>query len=347
MFDKAKKRKARDKSDTNTGAARDLGASIDELLLDTTARNEPSIDELPEEALVLKRPSSAFYADEQVRKTFDDHQILEMAESLRANGQMQPIVVYPADENKRYKIDKGECRWRASKLIPGFELTAVVDPNAPHRAREKRIVTQLVENVQRNDVPLLDLAHALEELVQEGMTMETIAQELGWINRSSKKPNVNKVSRTLSVLKLPAEGKKLIRDGIVTDITTLEFLRKINDTNPKTFSVVCDLAREDDGLTRKRAEQEYKRCRSNENAEGKAASTPKDQAEPKDPATQDDQDSDNPAGPVIHVEWRGREACTLLLDRKHEAPEAAYVRMQTGDVIEVEVDDLKITRIEH
>ncbi|MCG8061010.1 MAG: ParB/RepB/Spo0J family partition protein [Candidatus Thiodiazotropha endolucinida] len=242
-------------------------ADLDEFLLD---QEEEGTQKIPDDRILVVLPPSRFYVDEQVRKKIDPHEIEQRAASMRTNGQLQAIVVYPADtegKNKgEHKIDKGECRWRAAQLIDGFELKAIVDPEAPKRNKRKRIVGQIVENDQRADLRPLEMALALDELLSDGMTQEEVAIELGWITRS-KKPNINKVSRILSILKLPEEGQKLAEDHIVTDLITLEFLRKIYEVNPNKFSVLCDLAREDEGLSRKRAEQEYKQCKANENQE--------------------------------------------------------------------------------
>jgi ParB/RepB/Spo0J family partition protein len=250
---------------------------LDELLLD---QDKPTPSKAKAEQSLLLLPPTSFYVDDQVRKNIDPHEIEQRAASMRANGQIQAIVVYPADrsgKNKgKHKIDKGECRWRAAQLIEGFELKAIIDPDAPKRNKRKRIVGQIVENDQRADLQPLEMAQALEELLADGMTQEEVAKELGWITRS-KKPNINKVSRILSIMKLPEEGKKIISDGVVTDLITLEFLRKVFEVNPNKFSALCDLAREDNGLSRKRAEQEFKQCKANENS--KEGSDSKQQGE--------------------------------------------------------------------
>lgn len=248
-------------------------ADLDEFLLD---QEEDGTQKIPDDRILVVLPPSRFYVDEQVRKKIDPHEIEQRAASMRTNGQLQAIVVYPADtegKNKgKHKIDKGECRWRAAQLIDGFELKAIVDLEAPKRNKHKRIVGQIVENDQRADLRPLEIALALDELLSDGMTQEEVAIELGWITRS-KKPNVNKVSRILSILKLPEGGQKLAEDHIVTDLITLEFLRKIYEVNPYKFSVLCDLAREDEGLSRKRAEQEYKQCKANETQESSGESS--------------------------------------------------------------------------
>lgn len=256
MAENAFTRKKKQKQDEGARTT----ATLDDLTL-TTSNEEQVIPE----GQIFDLPPSFFYPDpDQVRKDFDEHALQELAESLKNHKQMQPIVVYPADDKGRYKIDKGERRWRASQLIEGFKLKAVVDPEAPSRNIIKRIFGQLVENDQRENLRPLETAIALKSLVDEGLTMEEVATGMGWLTKTTHKPNANKVSRILSILKLPEEGQALARDGIVVDVITLEFLRKIFDISPKKFTALCGIAREDGGLTRSRAEQEFKQCKFNE-----------------------------------------------------------------------------------
>lgn len=330
-------------------------ANMEDLLLSEVENSAGELLSIASEDQVLKLRSEFFYADDQVRKTFDDHEIEEMAASLQSNGQIQPIVVYPPDENGRYKIDKGECRWRASQLIEGFTLKAIVDPDAPNRSNKKRIITQFVENDQRNALPAKDQADALQALVDDGMTMEEIALEIGWLIKGSKKPNINKVSRTLSILKLPEEGQKLVTDGVIKDLITLEFLRKIYEINEDKFSVVCDLAIEEGGLTRRRAEQEYKRCKTNQDT---SVANPSKKAPPKTIVSSEGQkhaeepnnqnlkaDKPNTVLPKIRIEWRGMKAGYLVLDDLPETKGEAFMIMDGGDKILVELSDLVIKGI--
>jgi ParB/RepB/Spo0J family partition protein len=349
-------------------------ADLDEFLLDQKGegRQKNSNDRL-----LIVLPPSRFYVDEQVRKTIDAYEIEQRAASMRTNGQLQPIIVYPADtegdHKGQHKIDKGECRWRAAQLIEGFELKAIVDVEAPKRNKQKRMIGQIVENDQRADLRPLEMAQALEELLLGGMTQEEVAIELGWITRSNK-PNINKVSRILSIRKLPEEGQKLAEEQIVTDLITLELLRKIYDVNPPKFSVLCDLAREGEGLSRKRAEQEYKQCKTNETQESagmtededaefsheRIASKPSKNAKATEgkaanvPLTALKKEAGNTVAtskvkieyPVIQVEWRGKKRGTLILDQKPEEKGYIWLKLEkTSDRISVELEDLKIKSI--
>ena len=228
---------------------------------------------IPDDQKLLILPPSKFYADEQVRRKFDENEIKERAASMDANGQFQPIVVHPADAKGRHLIDKGECRWRAAQLIKGFKLKAIIDLEAPKRSRAKRIIGQISENDSRSNLANMEMAIAVGELSKEGLQQDEIAKELGWLAKESGKPNIMKVSRYLSILRLPEEGQALVEDEVVVDLMTLEYLRKIHEINPAKFSVLCALAI-DDGLTRKRAEQEFKQCKANAAGEGGSQDAP-------------------------------------------------------------------------
>lgn len=219
------------------------------------------LDELSEDALiheqVLLLSPEQCYCDVQVRTIFEEQKIDELAESLKNTWQQQAIVVYPADANDLYKIDKGERRWRAASKIDGFKLKAIVDPDAPHRDRQHRLLGQLTENISRVDLPIPDMAKALGQLIEIGLTQEEIAIKLGWITRS-KKANINKVSRFLSVLKLPEEGIALISENIINDLITLELLRKLHEISNDKFIEICQMSRQNNGISRKDVEAQLK-----------------------------------------------------------------------------------------
>jgi|GEM_PF-1690309 len=288
---------------------------------------------------ILVLPASMFYVDEQVRKGIDQHEIEERAASMRSCGQIQPIVVHPANSDGKYKIDKGECRWRASQLIDDFLLMAIIDKEAPKRDKKKRIVGQLVENVQRSDLRTWDLSQALQELAHEGMSMEEIAKELGWLSPGGK-PSVNKVSRILSIFKLPEEGQNLVKDRIVTDLITLEHLRKIYEIDEIKFGELCNLARED-GISRKQAEKEYAQCKNNTgqcNKDGSEINTNGKPSPSKEP-------SRIAPNPIIRVEWRGLKEGVLMFDKDAESQDSFWVKLDNGDEIIVELSDLTIKAI--
>jgi ParB/RepB/Spo0J family partition protein len=324
--------------------------------------------------LLVAKPPSYFYVTKQVRTEFTDHELNELAASMVKNGQIQPIVVYPADDKGNHQIDKGERRWRAAKLIPDFKLSAIIDSEAPQRDSKERIVGQVVENAQRLELKPLEMAQALQQLVSEGMKIKDIAIAIGWITKSDT-PQINRVSRTLSILKMPEEGLKLVKDSIITDLISLELLRKINDISPELFVGLCNVATQEDGLSRHRLDLEYKQCKANE-ANKHIRSTvstdvnnpPEVQVEKQaDPASVADNNSSNTTQsvkaknqavndsnndqpvsvyPIINVTWGNGIKGTIMFDEISNDKHQTWVKIdQQNKKVIVKLSELTITNI--
>ena len=141
----------------------------------------------------------------QPRRDFPEGSLAELANSIRASGVVQPILVRPgAPAEGRYQLVVGERRWRAS-ILAGLEtIPAIVSPLADQDALE----LALTENLLRKDLNPLEVAHAYQALQQEfHLSHEQIAERLG-IDRSS-------VTNTLRLLRLsPAIQEMLTKDEI-------------------------------------------------------------------------------------------------------------------------------------
>ena len=111
----------------------------------------------------------------QPRTRMDEGSLYELAESIKSQGVMQPILVRPLG-GQRYEIIAGERRSRAAKLAGLSEVPVLVKP-VPDEAAA---VMALIENIQREDLNPLEEAHGLQRLVQEfGLTHEQAAQAVG------------------------------------------------------------------------------------------------------------------------------------------------------------------------
>ena len=236
-----------EKKITRAELLRQSGSSVSDFGIDVGSKKE--IENLLSEGMAFIGPSNKFYSGLQVRKDFPEHEIFEMSETLKSEGQLQYIVVWPKDENGLYKIDKGECRWRASKLIEGFQLKAIIDPEAPFRNTTDRIYGQLIENDRKNQLNPIELALSLVELADEGQTHSEIATRMGWLIKGKKEPNRNKVGRLIGLLKLPDDGILLAKKRVIDDIITLEYLRKIYELDVEKYNILVDMAK-DRTLTR-------------------------------------------------------------------------------------------------
>jgi ParB family chromosome partitioning protein len=143
---------------------------------------------------------------EQVRRTFDQDELMELAGSLRDVGQLQPVVVRYVAEIDRYVLVAGERRFRAAQLAGLKTLNAVVVDAPGDRAQLTHL--QLVENAVRADVSPVDAAAAMRSLMAAwGCTQGELAQRL---NMSQ-----SRVSRTLAILDLPVEVRQQVVAGEV------------------------------------------------------------------------------------------------------------------------------------
>lgn len=120
-------------------------------------------------------PLSRIVSKEQVRKSFTG--IEELSASFREFGQQSPIVVLPADKDGNYVILQGERRYRAAVMAGWTDIEAIITNS--ETTEVNRILSQLTENVQRDDMKPLELSQAFVELSDLGMTGRDIARRLG------------------------------------------------------------------------------------------------------------------------------------------------------------------------
>ena len=141
--------------------------------------------------------------EHQPRHRFEDARLDELAQSIRANGVIQPIVVRKIDEG--YRIIAGERRWRAAQRAGLTRVPVVVkDVRAGNDAQLLEMA--LIENIQREDLNPIDQAAAYEKLSSDfSMTQEEIAAAVGK-DRSS-------VANHMRLLKLPQEVRAEVAGG--------------------------------------------------------------------------------------------------------------------------------------
>ena len=147
-----------------------LGSGLDSLLSSTrqTQTTTPEAEgNLPSKIQVHKIKRNRH----QPRKVFNEDEIKQLAESIRENGQIAPIVVRKIDDN--YELIVGERRWRATQLLKKETINAVVI-----EADEKTsAVLSIVENVQREDLNSMEEAESLDRLIKEfDMSHEDVAK---------------------------------------------------------------------------------------------------------------------------------------------------------------------------
>jgi len=173
---------------------RGLGRGLDALLSQSTVNSSTKeTKKLPID--LLQRGKY------QPRTEFDQVQLQELADSISAQGIIQPIVVRPIGGNN-YEILAGERRWRAAQLA-GLQDVEVVINDVNDRAA---IAISLIENIQREDLNTLDESEALQRLISEfDMTHQQAADAVGRSRAA--------VTNLLRLLELGLETKEYLRAG--------------------------------------------------------------------------------------------------------------------------------------
>ena len=172
-----------------------LGRGLDALLAGNqdNARLEESLQNL---SVSVLQPGKY-----QPRTRMDKESLAELAESIKSQGVMQPILVRPVSTG-RYEIIAGERRWRAAQLAGLSEVPALIR-EVPDEAA---LAMSLIENIQRENLNPLEEAHGIQRLIKEfGMTHQAASQALG-SSRSA-------VSNLLRLLNLPAPVQELLMQG--------------------------------------------------------------------------------------------------------------------------------------
>jgi len=171
-----------------------LGRGLDALLSGNETRASDTLNEL---GVGMLRPGRF-----QPRTRMDPQSIAELADSIRSQGLIQPILVRAVDGGK-YEIIAGERRWRAAQLA-GLTQVPVVVRDVPDQAA---LAMALIENIQREDLNPLEEANGIQRLVEEfDMTHDTAAQAVGR-SRSAVTNLLRLLNLTKAVQDLLMEGK--------------------------------------------------------------------------------------------------------------------------------------------
>lgn len=136
----------------------------------------------------------------QPRKIFDKKKLEELANSIKEHGVIQPILV--KKDETGYKIIAGERRWRASKLVELKTIPAIIKDYTDTKTKQ----VALIENIQREDLNIMEVASALKELMEiEEYTVSDVSKVTGKSQSS--------VSNIVRLLKLTPEVQKMVLAG--------------------------------------------------------------------------------------------------------------------------------------
>ena len=167
-------------------------------MLGAKQKSDNSSADLRIEKLLIDQLQPGQY---QPRQQFEENALQELADSIKVQGVVQPIIVRPVGTDK-YEIIAGERRWRASKLA-GLEKVPVVIRQADSQAT---LAMALIENIQREDLNPIETAIGLKRLLKEfDLTQQAVADAVGRSRAA--------VSNLLRLLKLPKEIQNALHEG--------------------------------------------------------------------------------------------------------------------------------------
>ena len=174
-----------------------LGRGLDVLL--SSAREAAT---RPDETLLKKLPVEKIKPGAyQPRMYFDPEALQELADSIKAQGMVQPVVVRRLSDGS-YELIAGERRWRAAQLAEMHEVPAVVR-EIPDQAAA---AMSLIENIQREDLNALEEANGLRRLIDEfGLTHQQTAEAVGRSRAA--------VTNLLRLLELTPEVRAMLEAG--------------------------------------------------------------------------------------------------------------------------------------
>lgn len=173
-----------------------LGRGLSALLSETTPQVSEDLKEID---IDLIEPNNL-----QPRTRFDEAQLEELAQSIKANGIVQPILVRRLG-GERYQIVAGERRWRAAQRA-GLQKVPAVIREVPD---DRMLELALIENIQRQELNAIEEAHAYKRLIETlGLTQEIVAQRVG--------RDRTFVTNYLRLLRLPEDIQQLVEESKIS-----------------------------------------------------------------------------------------------------------------------------------
>ena len=198
-----------------------LGKGLDSLITDkvntkpAASKNNPTPKSEHAADAIMMNITKVEPNREQPRKKFDEDALLELAESIKQYGVLQPLLVQEREDY--YEIVAGERRWRAAKIAGIKEIPVIIKK----LTRQEIMEISLIENIQREDLNPIEEAAAYESLIQKlGYTQEKLAERVG----KSREYCAN----IMRLLKLPEDVQSMVVNKQLT-MSHVRPLLSLND----------------------------------------------------------------------------------------------------------------------
>ena len=185
-----------------SGLGKGLGNGLDSLIPDKVGSQEQLAEEAKKEEVMVNINKVEPNRD-QPRKNFNEDALLELSESIKQFGVLQPLLVQ--DKDTYYEIVAGERRWRAAKMAGMKEIPIIIKSLTPREMVE----VSLIENIQREDLNPIEEAIAFKRLLTEfNLKQDEVAE------RVSKSRTT--VTNSMRLLKLNDKVQQMIVDEMIT-----------------------------------------------------------------------------------------------------------------------------------
>ena len=193
---------AQSKKSTNKGLGKGLGRGLSALIPEDDEKSEVIVKEVvvKEPAEVKVRISQIEPNKEQPRKMFDEDSLIELSESIKQYGVLQPLLVQKKDDY--YEIIAGERRWRAAKLAGIKEIPVVIKDYSDQQIME----IALIENIQREDLNPIEEAQAYQRLIKDYKLKQDEVAEKVSKSRAA-------ITNSLRLLKLDKRVQEMVMEG--------------------------------------------------------------------------------------------------------------------------------------
>lgn len=298
--------------------------------LPTLAKLASTINGRPDDKEFDSIPVEDIYSKVQPRKVFEH--IEELAESLKELGQLQPIVV-SQDGNGKFVIEQGERRYRAAKLAGLSHLEAVITD--PSDTDQDRLIRQLAENVQRDDMKLFELVESVSQILASGVKANVLAAKLG--------KDETYISSLNAVSNLPEPLHNLMSERHIQDPVALRRLKKLYELDPD--QVLQQLDKWSEQNKRSDDDDGYIITRAQVLAFAKTAEKPKKKK--KSPAAVDSE------GTLIKCNPKNFRVFVLLADGRKGVIDPSIipsdgsiaVRLNNGETVQLNPDQVRIDKI--
>ncbi len=163
---------------------------------------------------------------EQPRKRFDEDALIELSDSIKQHGIIQPLIV--ADRDSYYEIIAGERRWRAAKIAGLREVPIIIKTYS----KEKNLEISLIENLQREDLNPIEEAIAYQKLIEDfSLKQDEVAEKVSK-SRSA-------IANTMRLLKLDQRVQQMIIDEMLTSGHARTLLAL--EDKEKQYDIACQI----------------------------------------------------------------------------------------------------------